>query len=49
MIQYPTDPEFIAAMTDDELRTAYERTTGQHSDEQANRLLAEIERRGLDI
>ena len=49
MIQYPTDPEFIAAMTDAELLAAYEHATGPQNDEEATRLAVEIERRGLDI
>ena len=49
MIQYPTDPQFIAAMTDANLLAAYKRATGPQNDEEATRLSAEIEQRGLDI
>jgi hypothetical protein len=36
-------------MADDELLQAYEQTTGRGNDMAANALLAEIERRNLDI
>ena len=49
MIQYPTDPEFIAALSDADLLAAYQRTNGEPGDAEADALLSEIERRGLDI
>lgn len=47
MIEYPTDPAFIAAMSDKDLLAAYQRTDGERAE--AVVLLAEIERRNLDI
>lgn len=41
-----TDP---ATMTDAELLSAYQHTAGEPGDPIADALLAEIERRGLDI
>jgi hypothetical protein len=38
-----------ATLTDDELVEAYERTSGEPGDEVAEALLAEIQRRGLDV
>lgn len=49
MIQYPTDTEFLRDLTNGELLAAYEWTSGKPSDAEANALLAEIERRGLDL
>lgn len=49
MIQHPTDPEFIAALSAADLLAAYQRTTGEPDDAEAEALLTEIERRGLDI
>jgi len=39
----------IAAMPDPELLRAYQRTTGEPGDPVADALLAEIERRELDV
>jgi hypothetical protein len=47
MIESPTDEEFIRELTDAELLAAYQRTDGEGT--QAERLCAEIERRGLDV
>lgn len=47
MIEYVTDPEFIAAMSDGDLLAAYQRTDGQGAE--ADALVVEIERRALDI
>ena len=49
MIQYPTDPEFVRQMSDADLLAAYQRTTGEEGDAEADALCAEIERRGLDV
>ncbi|WP_156460787.1 hypothetical protein [Sphingomonas sp. Leaf339] len=49
MSQHLTDPAVIAAMTDDELRNAYEQTTGEVGDEEADRLAAELNRREIDV
>ena len=47
MIEWNTDPEYVAKMTDADLLAAYQRTDGESAE--AERLLAEIERRNLDI
>ncbi|WP_268796026.1 hypothetical protein [Sphingomonas sp. Leaf17] len=39
----------LATMTDAELLSAYQQTTGEPGDPIADALAAEIERRGLDI
>lgn len=49
MIQHPTDPEFIATLSDADLLAAYQRTTGEPEDAEAEALLSEIQRRELDI
>ena len=36
-------------MTDEELCAAYQRTSGEPGDAEADALLAEIQRRGLDV
>jgi len=46
MTTRPTDPKL---MTDAELLRAYQQTTGRANDMVANALLAEIEKRNLDI
>jgi len=38
-----------AGLTDRDLLAAYQRTTGEPGDPQVEAILAEIERRGLDI
>lgn len=47
MIEYPTDPESIAAMSDKDLLAAYQCTDGESAEAVA--LLTEIERRNLDL
>lgn len=42
-------PEEIASLSDRVLVAAYQRTTGEPGDAEADALLAEIERRGLDL
>ena len=49
MIHYPTDAEFIREMTDEQLVEAFEHTSGAADDPEANALLEEIQRRGLDV
>ncbi|WP_353442648.1 hypothetical protein [Sphingomonas faeni] len=50
MIQWnDTQNEQARAMSDADLLAAYQRTTGEPGDQQADALLAEIERRDLDI
>ena len=49
MIQWVTDEEFIRAKSDADLLAAYQATTGESDDAEAMALLAEIERRGLDV
>ncbi|MDP1026416.1 hypothetical protein Q5H91_04260 [Sphingomonas sp. KR1UV-12] len=49
MIQYPTDPDLIRALSDEQLLEAYERTTGAACDAEADALLEEIRRRELDV
>ena len=44
-----TDSPDPATLTDDELVDAYERTGGEPGDEIAEALLAEIQKRGLDV
>lgn len=39
----------LASLLDDEQTEAYERTSGKAGDDKADRLLAEIQRRGLDV
>jgi hypothetical protein len=42
-------PEEIASLSDRDLVAAYQRTTGEPGDAEADALLAEIERRNLDL
>ncbi len=42
-------PERLASMSDSELLEAYQATNGEPGDVLVEQLLAEIERRGLDI
>jgi hypothetical protein len=49
MIQYLTDSEAVRAMSDRDLVAAYQRTNGVPGNVEADNLLAEIERRGLDL
>lgn len=49
MIQYPTAPDLVAELSDADLLAAYQRTTGEEGDAEADVLLAEIERRELDV
>ena len=49
MIEYPTEPEFVRDLSDEDLLEAYERTSGEEGDAEAMVLLAEIQRRGLDL
>jgi hypothetical protein len=44
-----TDSSDPASLSDAELIAAYERTSGEADDAVAAALLAEIERRGLDV
>lgn len=44
-----TDSPDPASLTDDELLDAYERTSGEVGDPIADELLAEIQKRGLDV
>lgn len=39
----------VRAFSDDDLLAAYERTTGEPGNPEAETLLAEIKRRGLDV
>ncbi len=39
----------VRAYSDEDLLAAYERTTGEPDNSEAETLLAEIERRGLDV
>jgi hypothetical protein len=49
MIERPdTHDEQVRAMDDRDLRVAYERTDGEPGNPEADALLAEIKRRGLD-
>lgn len=49
MIQYPTDPEYLREWSDADLLAAYQRTDGAPGNAQAEVVLAEIERRDLDV
>jgi hypothetical protein len=49
MITYPTDPEFLAAMSDTDLIKAYQESGGEAGDPRADELAAEIARRHLDL
>ena len=40
---------YLQRWTNSELLAAYQRTTGEPDDVEANRILAEIERRELDL
>ncbi|WP_269450413.1 hypothetical protein [Sphingomonas sp. CCH5-D11] len=42
-------PEEIASLSDRDLVAAYQRTTGEPGDAEADALLAEIARRNLDL
>lgn len=45
----PAENRAASLMTDEFLLRAYQRTTGEPGDPEADALLAEIERRGLDV
>lgn len=44
-----TDPELLREWSDADLRRAYELTGGEPDDAEAEAILAEIGRRGLDL
>ncbi|WP_426254479.1 hypothetical protein [Sphingomonas sp. DC2300-3] len=49
MTEDEATPPDLSSLTDDQLLDAYEATSGTPGDPEADRLIAEIQRRGLDV